>query len=126
MPAAEAVDVDGALGRLGGDTGLYGEILDAYLPDLRSAADTLDRLLAASDWQGASRLLHTVRGTSSTVGASYLEAVTRAAEDALSKEAQGLSPEIQQRFRDAVVHTELAIGSVRSKLEEQAAGQGKG
>jgi len=126
LPATDAIDAQGALDRLGGDTDLYGEILDAYLRDLRSAADTLDRLLAASDWQGASRLLHTVRGTSSTVGASYLEAVTRAAEDALSKEAQGLSPEIQQRFRDAVVHTELAIGSVRSKLEEQAAGQGKG
>jgi HPt (histidine-containing phosphotransfer) domain-containing protein len=120
------VDTQGALDRLGGDTDLYSEILNAYLRDLGSAADTLDALLAASNWLGASRHLHTVRGTSSTVGAIHLEAVSRAAEDAMAMSPGPLAPELQQQFRDAVVHTERTVGAVRSKLQGATGAQGKG
>jgi CheY-like chemotaxis protein len=119
-PGADTVDAIGALGRLGGDTELYGDILDAYLRDLGNATRTLDTLLAGSDWQGALRHLHTVRGTSSTVGASYLEAASRAAEHAMAEANCGLSPELHERFREAVTATEQSMLKVRKSLLDTA------
>jgi HPt (histidine-containing phosphotransfer) domain-containing protein len=83
MPAIDRIDTDEAIARLGGNEKLYAEVLESYLSELQGQSDQLDALLKKGDRAGAGRLLHTFKGLSATVGATYLAAVTKAAELAI-------------------------------------------
>ncbi len=113
-----SVDVDGAVMRMGGDRELYGAILEAYLQELTQQPDLLDAALAQSDYPGATRLLHTLKGLSATVGASYMEAVAKQAE-AVAKEAERLpqtaeqSAQLREMFRTAVNATAQVLKKIK-------------
>ena len=87
MPAVDRIDTEEALERLGGNAQLYSEVLKSYLQELESQPDQLDLLLKNNNMAEAGRLLHTLKGLSATVGATYLSAVTRAAEQAVKGHA---------------------------------------
>jgi len=76
-------DLAGALERLGGNTALYQQILEAFLVEIAAAPPQLDALMKAQDYAGAGRLLHTIKGLSLTVGAQHLSQVCRTAEQTL-------------------------------------------
>ncbi len=122
LPDVSAVDVDGAVMRMGGDAELYASILEAYLAELGGQADLLDAALDASDLAGATRLLHTLKGLSATVGASYMEAVAKRAEAAL-KTADTAPPspaqltELRTTFRTAVVASAPVLAQVLQKTK---------
>ena len=73
-------DVDGAMALMGHDHELYCLILQAYLAELQRLPDQLDALLAAGDLAAAHRTLHTLKGTSATVGALHMMRTALAAE----------------------------------------------
>ncbi len=77
LPAPDTLDVASALERLGGNEALYGQVLQAYLADLATQPVQLEQCLQQADLPRAVRLLHTLKGLSATVGASYLAAVAR-------------------------------------------------
>jgi CheY-like chemotaxis protein/HPt (histidine-containing phosphotransfer) domain-containing protein len=87
MPAVDQMDTEEALARLGGNTALYTEVLESYMKELPGQPDQLDALLHTGNLAEAGRLLHTFKGLSATVGATYLAAVTRAAELAIKSDA---------------------------------------
>ena len=129
MPAVDAIDVDEAIARLGGDTTLYAAVLASYLAELKTMPDQLDALLASGDAIGAGRLLHTVKGLSATVGATYLAAVVAAAEQRLKTDNnQGTHDRLRAEFRDKVMralrilepvvytHVQKAAESVKSMV----------
>ncbi len=80
LPRLDTVDMAGALDRLGGNSALYARVLQSYLNDIADQPDLLDQALGAADWPAAQRILHTLKGLSATVGASYMAAVSRKAE----------------------------------------------
>lgn len=73
--------------------------------------DQLDALLSNGDLNSAGRLLHTLKGLSSTVGATHMAAVARLAESAI-KGADGTTPldALRSSFRDSVASTAQALG----------------
>jgi CheY-like chemotaxis protein len=75
LPKVDEVDVVGALERFGGNEALYARILQSYLSDIRQLPDQFEQTLAQNDMLSAMRLVHTLKGLSATVGASYLAAV---------------------------------------------------
>jgi HPt (histidine-containing phosphotransfer) domain-containing protein len=99
----EELDTDSALERLGGNQALYQRVLQSFLQDLARLPEQLDNCLASADLGGAARLLHTLKGLASTVGANPLAAVARKAElsvkDAqtqqLSLDAKALTGELR-------------------------------
>jgi CheY-like chemotaxis protein/HPt (histidine-containing phosphotransfer) domain-containing protein len=102
MPAVDRMDTEEAIARLGGNVALYADVLESYLNELPGQPDQLDTLLANGNLAEAGRLLHTFKGLSATVGATYLAAVTKAAELAVKADAptRELGP-----LRDAFRHT---------------------
>ncbi len=94
LPAEDAVDIGGAIARMGGKTGMYARILRTYLTQLESAPDTLDALLSARNWPEAAALLHTIKGLSGTVGATFDHAT------------------MGTLFRKAVASTTVRLGQV--------------
>jgi len=130
LPRLDAVDTAAALERLGGNPALYARVLQSYLADLLIQPDLLDQALGCADWSKAERIVHTLKGLSATVGASYMAAVARKAEltlkavnapgtdtDALDLRALGVG------FRAAVSATHAVMAHVAKTcaLNEQDA-----
>ncbi|MFZ4625697.1 MAG: response regulator, partial [Rhodoferax sp.] len=86
LPAQDAVDLSGALARLGNNRSLYDQVLQSYLQEIITLPDQLEQLLASGNRKDAVRLLHTLKGLAATVGASYMTAVAKALE-AIVKDA---------------------------------------
>ena len=82
MPDENHLNVDDALRRLGGSRDLYSRIMQAYLSEIRSMPDQLSSLLQEGEVSQASRLMHTIKGLSGTVGANRLAGLAAMAEDA--------------------------------------------
>jgi PAS domain S-box-containing protein len=113
LPAEDAVDIGGAIARMGGKTGMYARILRTYLAQLENAPDTLDALLSARNWPEAAALLHTIKGLSGTVGATYLAAVARMMEGPIKAGSDALDyAALCTLFRKAVGSTTARLGQV--------------
>jgi CheY-like chemotaxis protein/HPt (histidine-containing phosphotransfer) domain-containing protein len=121
LPAPDAVDVSGALERLGDNTDLYARILQSYLDEITGMPDQLDAFLLGGDLAGATRLLHTLKGLSATVGADDLAAVAKTAESAI-KGADAPLPhdELRASFREAVASTGRIMGQIAQGLTQPA------
>jgi CheY-like chemotaxis protein len=77
------LDVDGALYRLGGDAAFYQRIVRNFCLDLAPQVKRLAVLVAAGDATELAAALHTLKGTSSTVGAVRLAGAAADAEKAV-------------------------------------------
>ncbi len=82
-PAADRVAVDVALKRLGGDPSFYQRIVRNFCGELGPQATTIANLTRASALPELAAALHTLKGTSSTVGAFKLADLVAEAERAV-------------------------------------------
>jgi two-component system, sensor histidine kinase and response regulator len=80
---AHRLDVDGALYRLGGDATFFQRIVRNFCLDLAPQVKRLAVLVAAGDATDLVAALHTLKGTSSTVGAVRLAGAAADAEKAV-------------------------------------------
>jgi PAS domain S-box-containing protein len=118
-PAELAVDVEGALERLGNNTGLFASVLTSYLVEIATVPDQLDSLLQARDQVGATRLLHTLKGLSATVGATNLASVAKLLESTLKTTGIHLDHSaLRATLRAAVVHAGQAMGEVAQRYAQ--------
>jgi PAS domain S-box-containing protein len=131
LPPVDAVDVDGALERLGGNRALFHKVLASYLAELAGQPAALEQALAQADLTPAVRLLHTLKGLSATVGASFMAAVARQAETAVKAVQAGPSPQadatqlnrtaLVAQVRAAVLATQGVLNQVMQSLEGNTA-----
>ena len=75
MYAEGDLDLEGALARLGGSTPILLDILQSFVDDLPQVPGRVAAALAAGAEQELGRLLHTLKGLASTVGARHLAQV---------------------------------------------------
>jgi PAS domain S-box-containing protein len=75
-----ATGVREAIDALGGDSDLYRLILQSYLEELKTIPHTLAECFEAKDIHSAHRVLHTLKGTSASVGAVLMHQVAMDAE----------------------------------------------
>ena len=117
-PSEHAVNPEAAIARLAGNTVLYATIVRAYLAELNSQADHLDRLVQNDDLAGAARLLHTLKGVSATVGADYMAAIARAAEAAVKRASPGQTlDDLRAHVRSTALGTVRAMEAVAQRYE---------
>jgi HPt (histidine-containing phosphotransfer) domain-containing protein len=83
MEQGEFFDREGALGRLGGDEELFGELVQFFLEDTPGLLNLLRSGLQDNDWAPVERAAHGLKGLASNFGA------TRAVEAARSVERLG-------------------------------------
>jgi signal transduction histidine kinase/CheY-like chemotaxis protein/HPt (histidine-containing phosphotransfer) domain-containing protein/CHASE3 domain sensor protein len=84
IPVIEGLDTNDALRRLGGNRSLYLKLLRQFL-DLASTPVLIDEGLAASDWQTAGRLAHTLKGVAGNLGAGAVQQAAGAVERAVEE-----------------------------------------
>jgi two-component system sensor histidine kinase/response regulator len=78
MPAQiDQINLNQALDRIGGNTGLYRRILRRFVDQFRNADKTVEQYLAKNEMDQARRLVHTIKGTAGNIGADGLFAAAR-------------------------------------------------
>jgi CheY-like chemotaxis protein len=86
LPASlPGFQLSSGLRRTGGNAELYRRLLVAFLRDLAGAIPRLTSHLDAGDTAGALQMLHTLKGTAGTVGASFIAEEAAALESALKR-----------------------------------------
>ncbi len=117
-PTLEApLRVEQAVQNMGGDKQLYAEVLGIYLQELRLLGSALEQGLQAGDRATARRLVHTLKGTSATVGASALAAQALLLETEIRDPQSGLQALHQlPEFLRALQRTESQLVPVYNDL----------
>ena len=96
------VDVLTAVGRLGGQVGVYERMLRGFLRDVPALLTRLDDAVRAASWDQAAVEMHTLKGLAGTLGLSSLQADSAEAERALR---QGVSSrEAEQQVERVLTH----------------------
>ena len=72
MPDLPGIDVADGLTRLRGNQAAYRRILLGFRDKQADAADRLEAFIARSDWEEATRLAHTLKGSGGNLGAKHL------------------------------------------------------
>ncbi len=111
------LDIPAALALLGDNDDLYQQIAQAYLDELASVSQRLPALLVPGQLEEASRVLHTLKGLSMTVGAVHLGGVCRIGESQLKAINAGAEPDAAalSRLRSDL---EQAMAQTRQGLED--------
>ncbi|MDF7801755.1 Hpt domain-containing protein [Pontiellaceae bacterium B1224] len=82
----EGLDYDAGLYLAANNRELYTVILNAFVTHHCDTVGIIRKALADHDLETARRLVHSLKGTAATIGASSLQKVARAAESAISNE----------------------------------------
>jgi two-component system sensor histidine kinase/response regulator len=82
-PSVPGLDLLAGLRRAGGNEALHRRLLRGFLEELGGTVGRLDAQLAAGDGAAAAHLLHTLKGTSATLGAVRVAAASAALEKEL-------------------------------------------
>ncbi|MFO1264307.1 MAG: response regulator [Rhodoferax sp.] len=119
----EGFDSFGALQRMGGNAALYSTTLQAFAAELHTLPKRMQSLAAQADRQELTRLVHTLKGLSATVGALALTDAARGVEQHL-KSTPGLSPASAMDaagFGQALMDTQDALSSWREARSSESA-----
>ena len=111
-PASAVLDRAGAIAALEGDEGLYGRLVPLFRRDLEAALDQLPRLRQDMPREEATRLLHTLKSTSASLGAHRLSAAAAAAERASKESSTGLDETLLAVLKEAIEQTLPALDGV--------------
>jgi PAS domain S-box-containing protein len=98
-----------ALERLGGNEALFAQVVNAFLIEISTLAQQFDRLLASQDAGGLTRVLHTYKGLSLTVGATMLSEACASAEQIFKALPVGAPMQDSHTFADSRVHILEAV-----------------
>jgi HPt (histidine-containing phosphotransfer) domain-containing protein len=113
------------LDRLGGNQALYARVLQSFLQEIASLPEQLEASLGSTDLTTAARLLHTLKGLSSTVGADHLAGVARQAELSVKAAKDANTPPdtatLLSELRAALSSTHSAMTQVATSFASEAA-----
>jgi two-component system, sensor histidine kinase and response regulator len=116
-------DFPGALASLGTDQAFFITVLETYLGELSQAANELDQHLARNDRVAATRVLHTMKGLSTSVGAHRMSQIAKTAEHTLKAADKDFQDHtLRANFRAAIVTTKEVVHGVIEALKGNAAG----
>ncbi len=103
------LDIPSALERLGGNQCLLLKLLKQFRQDFKGSLAELTQALDHQDWDGATTLLHTLRGTAANLSAPSLVASALALETALHQEldpTESLLPAFQRELNQVLAALE--------------------
>ena len=118
------LDLPTALERLRQDTVLWSRVARSFVGHLLDFGRELEDLLREGQLQDVRRLLHTLKGTASTVGARLLAILAADAEDQIRAQAEGVPgtrPDWLEPLTEAIAQTHTELLEALHMLEAPAA-----
>lgn len=86
LPEVEGLDTVAGLGRLGGNRKLYRDLIHRFAKDQANAAAEIAEALNAGDLEVAERTAHTAKGVAGNIGATAIQDVAQALENAIAQQ----------------------------------------
>ena len=122
LPSSEeALGLEAAIKGLAGDRNLYAQLLHVYLQDLRLLPAQLARHLNTGQREDALRMVHTLKGTSATVGARAFSAQALLLEQEIRHpESDLISLNKLPEFMNELHRTEISMAAVYAAVTSQA------
>ena len=124
-PGSDRVEVDAALKRLGGDPSFYQRILRNFCNDLTPQVGRIGALTLTGPSADLAAALHTLKGTSSTVGAYKLADLVaeaeRAVKDSLTLQSTEPPTPVQwlEPLQTEVAQSEAALREVLAEMQRR-------
>ena len=100
LPELPGIDVDGGLVRVNGNTKLYRKLLGNFYQNNINTRLEIEKALKEGDVKLVERLVHTVKGVSSTIGADELAKVSQPLETELGKGNENIDDKLWDDFWD--------------------------
>jgi two-component system sensor histidine kinase/response regulator len=94
IPEISGIDIEDGLSRVNGNVGLYMDLLGRFFTDYKSFAEDLVGMVRSGDQQSARRSIHTLKGTSASLGMLSLYQVVVDTENKLK--GVGLANEMEE------------------------------
>ena len=112
MPQPDLQAIEDAIQNMGGDTTLFAAILVAYLKELKAVPEQLAMHFKNADWVSAHRLLHTLKGTSATVGAMHMSNLAKSMEEKVRSPELSFQEETSLDSIQQAVDTTLEVMAI--------------
>ncbi|HDM76392.1 MAG TPA: Hpt domain-containing protein [Deltaproteobacteria bacterium] len=96
----KALAVQSVLERLGGDEELLCEVIDLFIEEVPDILTTLEAAIESGDWESAAKLAHTLKGSSSNVGAERFASVVLELENHSKEENSSGAIKAYRTLRD--------------------------
>jgi two-component system, sensor histidine kinase and response regulator len=116
IPEIDGMDTATGIKRVGGNKGLYGNLLVKFYEEYPKADGEIAAALKNNDRELAQRLAHTVKGVAGNIGAGDLQAVSGRLELAIKEGADADTPSLIAAFGET-------LGRTRSALKDFVTGQ---
>ncbi|PAR37008.1 hybrid sensor histidine kinase/response regulator [Vibrio metoecus] len=99
LPNLTGIDLEQAIFRIGGNQQRYFEILRHFIDSQQQELDNLSGLIAERDWEAATRVAHTLKGSSANLGFDSLTQFAASLEHRLEQQMEPNKEDIQQAQR---------------------------
>lgn len=119
LPNLTGIDLEQAIFRIGGNQARYFEILRHFIDSQQQELDNLSGLISEQDWDTATRVAHTLKGSSANLGFDSLAQFAASLEHRLEQQMEPNREDIQQAQRLLIqVNDELAIWEMQHHKPE--------
>jgi signal transduction histidine kinase/CheY-like chemotaxis protein/HPt (histidine-containing phosphotransfer) domain-containing protein len=109
VPDSRHVNMEGALQRLDGDTGLYRMVAEMLLTDAPAQVEQLQKARAAEDRGSAMRAAHTLKSLAANVGAERLQEQAQVLEGALRRHDEPTVAQAAAAFEQELARVTAAL-----------------
>ena len=120
LPRHPGLDLLAGLRVMQGDTALYRKMLSRFCKSQGDFPQQFSDALANNDYEGATRLAHTLKGTSGNIGAQLVQKAAETLESACrDKEAKGTLQKLQAEVTEALLPLLGALEQYSSEPDDR-------
>ncbi|MBF0261145.1 MAG: response regulator [Magnetococcales bacterium] len=118
LPELPGLDTDSALRIMGGNQGLYLDILGRFVHNQGQACRMMERQAGAGAWSELERTAHTLKGIAATIGAAGLSGIAQAIEHVAHEGGEIGSEGLPELLERAGVELEAVLQTIRNAFPE--------
>ncbi|MCB1049378.1 MAG: GAF domain-containing protein [Acidobacteria bacterium] len=119
------IELETAVQRLGGNTVLYRRTIQNFMKDLAALPEEFEPLLSSQAWVDASRTMHTIKGTSATLGLTKLSLFAADAEGQLKSEVKPQAKTLLESLAKLIEELKPQMEHIAEAFKKLAQPQGE-
>jgi signal transduction histidine kinase/DNA-binding response OmpR family regulator/purine-cytosine permease-like protein/HPt (histidine-containing phosphotransfer) domain-containing protein len=123
FPELHGIDVAGGLARVNGNEKLYRKLLSNFYQSNKNTKLEIEKALNEGNIKLAERLVHTVKGVSSTIGADGLAEVSQPLETELHNGSEAIDEKLWNNFWDNLGKTLTTLKQLEPEEDEGSSGR---
>lgn len=120
-PKLEGFDLQAALMRMGGNKALLLQLMNDFVKQYQDFSARLEQAMAAGDYVGAGREIHSLKGVAGTLGIDHLAAIAARFEKTLKQGASELLDPLKSELETELAKTLAMASQIDTQKDEVGA-----